>query len=105
MKKILALAIAGIAVGATAQRSETTLNEGWQFSKGTLAEPSGWQSVRVPHDWAIYGPFDRANDLQTVAVVQNGEKEERPAVPAACHLSAKACTRLPSKCPILPAAT
>lgn len=76
MKKILALAIAGIAVGATAQRSETTLNEGWQFSKGTLAEPSGWQSVRVPHDWAIYGPFDRANDLQTVAVVQNGEKEE-----------------------------
>lgn len=76
MKKILALAIAGIAVGAMAQRSETTLNEGWQFSKGTLAEPSGWQSVRVPHDWAIYGPFDRANDLQTVAVVQNGEKEE-----------------------------
>lgn len=76
MKKILALAIAGIAVGATAQRSETTLNEGWQFSKGTLAEPSGWQTVRVPHDWAIYGPFDRANDLQTVAVVQNGEKEE-----------------------------
>ena len=76
MKKILALAIAGIAVGATAQRSETTLNEGWQFSKGTLAEPTGWQTVRVPHDWAIYGPFDRANDLQTVAVVQNGEKEE-----------------------------
>lgn len=76
MKKILALAIAGIAVGATAQRSETTLNEGWQFSKGTLAKPTGWQTVRVPHDWAIYGPFDRANDLQTVAVVQNGEKEE-----------------------------
>lgn len=76
MKKILALAIVGIAVGATAQRSETTLNEGWQFSKGTMAEPTGWQTVRVPHDWAIYGPFDRANDLQTVAVVQNGEKEE-----------------------------
>ncbi|MDE6157870.1 MAG: beta-galactosidase, partial [Muribaculaceae bacterium] len=45
--------------------------------KGTLAAPSTqWQSVRVPHDWAIYGPFDRANDLQTVAVEQNGEKEE-----------------------------
>ena len=32
--------------------------------------------MRVPHDWAIYGPFDRSNDLQTVAVEQNGEKEE-----------------------------
>ncbi|MDE6611531.1 MAG: beta-galactosidase, partial [Muribaculaceae bacterium] len=65
------------ATPATAQRSETTLNDGWQFAKGTLAAPSTqWQSVRVPHDWAIYGPFDRANDLQTVAVEQNGEKEE-----------------------------
>ena len=35
-----------------------------------------WQTVRVPHDWAIYGPFDRANDLQSVAIEQNGEKEE-----------------------------
>ena len=57
-------------------RTETTLNDGWQFSKGHLADASAWQNVRVPHDWAIYGPFDRANDLQTVAVEQNGEKEE-----------------------------
>ncbi len=53
----------------------TTLNEGWEFTKGTVAQPDGWQKVRVPHDWAIYGPFDRANDLQTVAVEQNGEKQ------------------------------
>ncbi len=26
------------------------------------------------HDWAIYGPFDRDNDLQEVAITQNGEK-------------------------------
>ena len=30
--------------------------------------------MTVPHDWAIYGPFDRSHDLQTVAVVQNKEK-------------------------------
>ena len=36
---------------------------------------NGVQQVRIPHDWAISGPFDRANDLQTVAVVQNGETE------------------------------
>ncbi len=35
-----------------------------------------WKSVRMPHDWAVYGPFDRNNDLQVVAIEQNGEKEE-----------------------------
>lgn len=61
---------------ASAQRSVTTLNEGWQFTKGPEAEAKEWQQVRVPHDWAIYGPFDRANDLQVVAVEQNGETEK-----------------------------
>lgn len=32
-----------------------------------------WTEVSIPHDWAIYGPFDRQNDLQNVAVWQNGE--------------------------------
>ncbi len=66
------------AAPAQAQRTSHTLNEGWQFAKGTLDAPStAWQNVRVPHDWAIYGPFDRANDLQTVAVEQNGEKKKQ----------------------------
>lgn len=56
-----------------AQREVTVLKEGWQFAKGVPTETTKWQNVRVPHDWAIYGPFDRANDLQTVAVKQNGE--------------------------------
>ena len=59
---------------AQAQRTETILKE-WEFRKGHDVEATdGWEKVSVPHDWAIYGPFDRANDLQTVAVVQNGEK-------------------------------
>ena len=49
-----------------AQRTERTLDY-WTFN--------GSQEVRIPHDWAISGPFDRANDLQTVAVIQNGETE------------------------------
>lgn len=64
------------AANANAQRITSTLNEGWEFSKGDLNSAKQWQKVRVPHDWAIYGSFDRANDLQTVAVEQNGEKEE-----------------------------
>ncbi len=69
------MALSG-AMTLEAQRIETTLNDGWQFSKGSLDAVTQWQNVRVPHDWAIYGPFDRSNDLQTVAVEQNGETEE-----------------------------
>ena len=76
MKRILGI-LAAIATAATAfaqtQRSETILKE-WEFRKGHDIEATeGWERVNVPHDWAIYGPFDKANDLQTVAVVQNGE--------------------------------
>lgn len=57
----------------------STLLTTWQFRQ----EPSeqmpnvdtAWHQVTVPHDWAISGPFDRANDLQEVTVVQNGESE------------------------------
>lgn len=71
------MALSGaIALNMQAQRIETTLNAGWEFTKGRPDATTKWQSIRVPHDWAIYGPFDRDNDLQTVAVEQNGEEEE-----------------------------
>ena len=57
----------------------STLLTTWQFRQ----EPSeqmpnvdtAWHEVNIPHDWAISGAFDRANDLQEVTVVQNGESE------------------------------
>ena len=65
----LAVAAAGQSV-----RTETLLKE-WEFRKGhDINAAEGWEKVSVPHDWAIYGPFDRSNDLQTVAVVQNKEE-------------------------------
>ena len=57
--------------GKQAAREESLLTE-WEFSR----DGQNWESVTVPHDWAIYGPFDRSNDLQVVAVLQNGEVEE-----------------------------
>lgn len=61
-------------------RSERLLDKGWRFTKGDVAEAAAvdynderWQQVVVPHDWAIYGPFSRENDLQNVAVTQNLE--------------------------------
>ena len=65
-----------LALSAAGQstRTETILKE-WEFRKGhDIESVEGWESVSVPHDWAIYGPFDRSNDLQTVAVVQNREE-------------------------------
>ena len=53
-------------------RNTVLLDKGWQFHKGDSSEV--WEDVTIPHDWAIYGPFSRDNDLQTVAVVQNGEE-------------------------------
>ena len=54
---------------ANAQRRVIDLKQ-WQFSR----DKQSWQDVTVPHDWAISGPFDKKWDLQTVRIVQNGEK-------------------------------
>ena len=72
MKRLLTAALLVAATMTTlAQRQETTLSDNWQFSRDRQA----WQTVQVPHDWAISGPFDKKWDMQTVAIVQNGETE------------------------------
>lgn len=68
--KLLILPLLALAVSASAQRSSQELKQ-WEFSQ----DSTKWKSVTVPHDWAIYGPFDRSYDLQKVVVEQNGEKE------------------------------
>jgi beta-galactosidase len=67
---------------ASAQgRHEYLLTTNWKFTKGDVPDAARpdfqdakWQSVSVPHDWAIYGPFDGKNDLQEVKIEQNNEK-------------------------------
>jgi beta-galactosidase len=65
-----------------AQRNEQLLDKNWKFTREDNPEAiqpgfdtRKWEDVAVPHDWAIYGPFDRSNDLQEVVVVQNLEKQ------------------------------
>ena len=73
-RSILSTAVAlCLCLAPRAQRITHTLTHGWQFTRGTVSANSQWQEVRVPHDWAITGPFDERNDLQDVAVEQNGE--------------------------------
>ncbi len=78
MKQSIYVVLAAMvcASGAGAQRSVQTFKNGWEFTKSRPDATTKWQSVSVPHDWAITGPFDRSNDLQKVAVEQNGETQE-----------------------------
>ncbi|MBP5560955.1 MAG: DUF4982 domain-containing protein [Muribaculaceae bacterium] len=69
MRRILFILLTAVALSATAQRSEQYLSHNWQFSRDGVE----WQTVSIPHDWAIAGPFDKKWDLQTVAIKENGE--------------------------------
>ena len=72
MKNFLTIIMVAFAATAFAQtRQEIDLRDGWQFSQ----DKQTWQTVSVPHDWAISGPFDKKWDLQKVAIEQNGETE------------------------------
>lgn len=72
---IATLLYAVIPSAGQAVRSETILTD-WEFRQDHSADAAtGWEKVSIPHDWAITGPFSRDNDIQEVAVVQNGETE------------------------------
>lgn len=87
MKKIFNLlvltALLSVSTISIAQnRFIQLLDKGWKFTRqdipGTEAvgfDDSKWQSVTIPHDWAIYGPFSVNNDKQNVAIIQDGQKE------------------------------
>lgn len=71
-----------LALNIHAQRSEYLLEKGWKFTKGEVSNAempafndAKWETVDIPHDWAIFGPFDKNNDLQNVAVTQNFETQ------------------------------
>lgn len=82
-KRFLTAVLLLISFGVMAQvRTETLLEKGWKFTREDSKEYSAtdyndsqWQSVRVPHDWAIYGPFSINNDKQNVAITQDGQTE------------------------------
>ncbi|WP_435133562.1 glycoside hydrolase family 2 TIM barrel-domain containing protein [Formosa sp. A9] len=61
-------------------RTVQVLEDGWKFQKGNPDQAyqiqfndSKWENVTVPHDWAIYGSFNKNIDKQTVAITQNNE--------------------------------
>lgn len=51
-------------------RHKITLKDNWEFSR----DQQHWEKVCIPHDWAIYGPFNSKNDEQNVAIAQDGQQ-------------------------------
>ena len=82
MRKIfLPLFLIGIPVTNFAQTKQT-LQKNWKFTREDNSAFSQstfndikWHNVTIPHDWAIYGPFDMENDIQRTAIKQDGQKD------------------------------
>ena len=79
---MLLVAILALSTSLYAQRTEQLLDKGWRFTREDSVEfsqvgydDSKWQSVTIPHDWAIYGPFSINNDKQNTAITQDGQQE------------------------------
>lgn len=70
-----------IVMNVSAQyRLEYLLGKNWKFVRtddpaqiNPSFDDSKWQTVTVPHDWAINGPFSASNDKQNVAILQDGQ--------------------------------
>ena len=70
MKKALLTALALVlGLVGTAGQSVLSLDGAWEFR----LDGGEWRGVRVPHDWAISGPFDKTNDIQVAAIREDGE--------------------------------
>jgi beta-galactosidase len=72
------------ATQATSQEVQTRqtldFNDNWKFSKGNPARAqergfndAAWQTVELPHDWAISGPFDPQASGETGKLPWRGE--------------------------------
>jgi beta-galactosidase len=80
----LLLAVFGLALAPSASLAATgarraAFNDGWRFLRGDAVNAEtpafndgGWPKVRLPHDWAIAGPFDPSLDPHTGALPISG---------------------------------
>ena len=53
------------------------INEDVEGAEKPQLNTSFWETVSLPHDWAIKGPFDKEIDAQKVRVEQDMEEEAR----------------------------
>lgn len=75
---------AGCTTNTNNSRQVFLLDEGWKFKNAEVENgenpeinTTGWETVTVPHDWAISGKFDKSIDAQKIMVTENGEREAK----------------------------
>lgn len=81
MKKYITALLLVCSISAIIGQNRTVdLLQDWKFSNYDYGaafqenfDDSSWQKVTVPHDWAVKGDFDFANDVQLTMVVQDGD--------------------------------
>jgi beta-galactosidase len=63
-----------------AQREIVNFNDNWLFSKGNIENASSsqlnessWEKIKLPHDWAISGPFNPLGEGNTGKLPWKGE--------------------------------
>ncbi|MBO8131054.1 MAG: glycoside hydrolase family 2 protein [Candidatus Marinimicrobia bacterium] len=68
----LLILLTSLAMINAKERIEINFNRGWKFYLGDLRDAfkidfneKNWEKVRLPHDWAIKGPFDPNGDPGT----------------------------------------
>ncbi len=73
--------LAGCAQNDSASRRVELLDSQWHFINEDIkgaekpdCNTDNWETVSVPHDWAIKGPFDEEVDKQSGIIKQNNEK-------------------------------
>ncbi len=76
---LIAVAVIPLEAKAGPRRVEN-FNRDWKFAKGVQEgaeagafDDSTWQGVRLPHDWAIYGPYEPQGDAHTGKLPWRGE--------------------------------
>ena len=52
--KAMTVVVFALCAAVANARTRESFNGGWEFSRDGKA----FEAVRVPHDWAIAGPFD-----------------------------------------------
>ncbi|HPK76046.1 MAG TPA: hypothetical protein PLM57_14690, partial [Candidatus Latescibacteria bacterium] len=68
MKKFRLMSILMIATLSVGARTVESFNNGWEFAK----DGGAFEYARVPHDWAIAGPFDPEGDGDTAKLPWKG---------------------------------
>lgn len=77
-------------------RTLTTLHDGWKFFKGAHGQGAAaglddknWQTVTLPHDWAVAGPFIADGDGNTGKLPWKGEGWYRRALDIPASMAGK----------------